>query len=197
VRLCFLIIDDQYWGGESGGPLLLVNLLLSQYPAVPLEFIIDASPRHTVSFLCLHYPRDIIGRRAEHTILCTGWGDLRSSAPVDDVIRKHRQLIRDILAHGKTQPWLITFPEPNASDDPVLSEKIRLFNQYLRSLPGNFHTHLVDFDQIIKEYQKKQSARGDMIRGLFQETGNLNSLGQTLLAWNFASKIAIACDLRD
>jgi len=186
VKNRYLLIGDPYWGVESGTPGLFADLLLCKNPTLPLDFLIDSSSRNTLDRLFQTCPREIIGRKAGTTILCAGWTELQGPDTVESVIERFDRLVQEIQHNSQTQLWIMTLPENSMADSNLLQRKLKRFNDFIRTDIIKMQLKILDFDAMVQDYQHLQKARQDMMRSLFTETGELNGLGQMLLALSLA-----------
>ena len=178
----YLFVGDSFWGAPTGAADILADLLLVDFPEIPLSFSIHCSPRNTLDSLFRNCPRDIIGRQAGFTLLCIGWEDMRSNMESAMIIQQTEQLLNEIHHNSPCQIFVTTIPTIQYSSESIQRAKILAFNAFLRSFQLPDRLHVVDLDSVFSHYQELQTSRGELVRNLFSDSGTLGSLGQMLCA---------------
>jgi len=178
----YLFLGDSFWGLNPGTGDLLADLLLTEYPTLPLAFNIQSSPRNHLEDLYQRCARDIIGKQAGTTLLCNGWEDLRGPAPIAQICEAYHRLVLEIQNNSQTKLFLTTFPDIQLSEDSILRSKILVFNETVRAYHHTERTIVIDVAQEFARYQTLQQNRGALIRNLFAEDAVLGPMGQMLCA---------------
>jgi|GEM_PF-526870 len=178
----YLLIGDSFWGAPTGTADYLADLLLVDFPEIPLSFSINSSSRNTFDSLFRNCPRDIIGRQAGLTVLCIGWEDVRSPMDETTIIQQGQRLLQEIHHNSPSQIVVTTIPSIQYPQESIQRSKIIAYNEFLRSFQLPDRLQIIDVDAVFTKYQELQCKRGEFVRNLFTDSGTLGTLGQMLCA---------------
>lgn len=180
-----LLIGDHYCGHEGEAWQHLVDLLLCEYPEIPLQFHLHSTARNTLQALFQNCPRDIIGKQAGTILLCVGYQDLRAGGDPQQLCAAYDRLLHEIRSNSLAKVIPVTLHLPGVAG-------IQQLNAHLRAVSGE--SSVFDFAQICAVYQKKQAARGEFQRNLLDNQGVLAHLGQMLFARTLSQSLEMDCE---
>ena len=185
----YLLVGDSFWGAPTGSADILADLLLVDFPEIPLSFSIHCSSRNSLDALFRNCPRDIIGRQAGFTVLCIGWEDMHGTMDAATIIQQAQQLLHEILHNSPSHIIITTIPTIQHTAESIQRSKIQAYNEFLRSSHKPERMVVVDLDHIFTRYQELQISRGELVRNLFTDHGTLGVLGQMLCARTLSQEL--------
>lgn len=178
----YLFIGDSYWGEQDEVPSLIVNELLLDFPALPLQFTILTSARYTPKHLFETCPREILGRQAGNIILSIGWEDLLVGMRGAELASAIMRLVNEIHKNSLARLGVVL---PPALAHPLGTLRRRAAQELLDKIqetPCPERCRFLLVDTLLQAYDQAQSPRGEDCRGLLAEDGTLRPLGKSLLA---------------
>jgi len=188
----FLFVGDRFWGIDPSVGDMLADILLVEFPRLPLEFSIHSSFRNTFEWLFANCPRDIIGRQAGATLFCVGWEDCLGALTADQCVEGYRKLLHEVRRNSQTRILVLTLPVFQLESNSAMFTKVAAINHFLRDHAPENDIHLIDLDAVFGEYQNAQLVRGELARNLFTDNGTLGQLGKMLGAQTLAKEFKLS-----
>lgn len=173
-----LIVADEFFGARGEAAELFSQLLLCLEPERPRQFIINAPFYGSLASLQSKIDIDIVGKQAWRLIFGVGLRELRQGVKVQSLFARFREILLEVTQKMRCEIYVVTLPESAFPEEPSV---VNHWNSLLKTLE-NSNIFLLDFANAESEFQRKQAARGKFSRTLWEDSGNLTSIGLMFLA---------------